>query len=372
MFDPISLQVGGAALGFLGGFFTGNDSEQYLDMAMKQYEGIVPPDLAREIVYTQLMQGGTLTPEQLSRLPEEAQQVVLLQENPEMRQKQAAQLQAMEQLASTGMGAQERFALEQSRLKAAQDAQARMQGIMQQYAQMGRGGGPAAMLAQVQGLQQTEQNEYMANLQAAAMAAENRRSAIQAAMSGASQLRQQDLGVEESNVQAMRQRQLFDIQNAMARQQWNAQAAQQANMMNLQRQQQVMDRNIQMGNEELRRRMYEAPMEMFRNQMMLAQGKAGVYQNRANIEQQQAAAAGQNWANLGSGIAGIGTAMQQQQNFRDMYNLKAFDIANRNPLPQPKSIYSGSFQRPNYQFGLGNYGYQSSFNPDDFMFNSYF
>ena len=326
-----ALSLLGTGVSLFGGLLSGNDSEQYLDMAMKQYEGIVPPDLARAIVYTQFQQGGQLTPEQLSQLPIEAQQVVLLQENPEMRQKQSAQLQALEQLASTGMGAQERFALEQSRLKAAQDAQARMQGIMQQYAQMGRGGGPAAMLAQVQGLQQTEQNEYMANLQAAAMAAQNRRDAIQAAMSGAGQLRQQDLNVQESNVQAMRQRQLFDIQNAMARQQWNAQAAQQANMMNLQRQQQTMDRNIQMGNEELRRRMYEAPMEMFRNQLALAQGRAGVYQNRANIEQQQAAAAGQNWANIGAGIGGIGTAMQQQRNFDKMMDFNYFNSAMQTP-----------------------------------------
>lgn len=118
------------------------------------------------------MQGGQLTPEQLSKLPEEAQQAILLKESPEMRQKQLAQQQAMEQLATTGMGAQERFALEQSRLKAAQDAQARMQGLMQQYQQMGQAGGPAAMMAQAQALQQTAQSEYMANLQAASMAAE--------------------------------------------------------------------------------------------------------------------------------------------------------------------------------------------------------
>lgn len=346
---PLILQGAGLAASVLGGLFSGNDAEEYMEKAMAQYAGIVPPDLAREIVYTQLQQGGQLTPQQLSKLPEEAQQVALLQESPEMRQKQMVQLQALEQLASTGMGAQERFALEQSRLKAAQDAQARLKGVMQQYQQMGRAGGPAEMMAQAQALQQTEQNEYMANLQAASMAAENRRAAIQAALTGAGGVRQQDLGVEQANVEAMRQRQLFDIQNARSRQLESAKMAQEANMLNLRRQQAIMDANIQQQNEELYRRMYLAPQQMFANQMRLAEGRAGVYGDRAAFEQGQAQRRAQNWANIGGAIGGIGGAlgeMEKANQFQDA--LASFQARQAMPgaasqVYKPQSSY---FQSP--------------------------
>ena len=313
--------VGMMALPMLGSIFgglfdQGADVDAIVQEMINQYSGIVPPDLAKAIVYTQFEQGGRLTPEQLSKLPEEAQKVVLLQENPEMRQKQMAQMQAMERLAATGMGPEERFALEQSRMKAAQDAQARLKGLQQQYAQMGQAGGQAAFAAQLGTLQQTAQDEAMANMQAAAMAAANRRAAIQQAASMAGQLRAQDLGVEQANVEARRQRQIFDIQNAMSRQQYNAQMAQQANMMNLQRQQQIQDMNIKMANEEAYRQGYLAPQQMYANQMQLAQARANALGTKAGLAQQQnqAAAAAMGGAITGFGQLGLGMSQMSQAN----------------------------------------------------------
>lgn len=316
-FGPAGTFLGSSIGSLLGGLFDDDDAaaKEAIENALAQYAGIVPPDLAQAIVYAQFQQGGKLTPEQLSKLPEEAQKVVLLQENPEMRQKQMAQMQAMERLAATGMGPEERYALEQSRLKAAQDAQARLKGLQQQYAQMGQAGSQGAFAAQLGALQQTSQEEAMANMQAAAMAAANRRAAIQQAAGMAGQLRAQDLGVEQTNVEAKRQRQIFDIQNAMARQQYNAQMAQQANIMNLQRQQQIQDMNIKMANEEAYRRGYLAPQQMFANQMALAQGRAGAYQAQAGLAAQQAGAQAQGFSNIVSGLAQAGATLARGNNW---------------------------------------------------------
>lgn len=311
----------GGGMSVLGGLFglgggDGGASEQ-IQKAMALFDGIVPPDLAKSIVYTAYQQGGTLTPQQLSSLPIEAQEVIKLQEKPEMRQRQEAQLSALERLARTGMGPQEKLAMEEARLRAGQEAQSRQKGLLQKYQEMGQGGSTASLMAQLQAGQDTAQNEMLANMRAAAMAAENRRSAIQQAMAGAETMRARDLGVEQSNVEAARERQKFDIQNAIGRQQLNAQYAQKANEENLRRQQAIMDMNIKQQNDEAYRRGYLAPQQMYANRMDLARAKAGIYGQQANLAQNQAQARAQGWGNIFGGLGnvamGYGNMLQNQR-----------------------------------------------------------
>jgi len=271
---------------------------------MAQLEGLVPPDLAKAIAYTQYQQGGVLTPEQLSALPIEAQEVIQLKESrQEGRAEQKAALDVLKQLSETGMGPQERAALEMARLKSAQDFQANIKSLQQSAAQRGMGGSQSDFAAQLAAAQQGSQNAAMENLQAAAMAAQNRQAALQNYMAGAQGLRQQDLSIDQSNVEARRQRQLFDIQNARARQASNAQMAQQANLYNLQRQQEAMDKNVGQANQEALRVGYLAPQLMYQNALGLARAKAGVYGERAGLAQQQSQAQAQGMANLFGGIS---------------------------------------------------------------------
>jgi hypothetical protein len=184
---------------------------------------------------------------------------------------------------------------------------------------MGQGGASStqALMAQLQAGQDTAQNEMLANMKAAAMAAENRRAAIQQAMAGAEAMRGRDLSVEQYNIDAARERQKFDIQNAIARQQFNARSAQEANLENLRRQQSIMDKNIGQSNQEIYRRQYLAPQQMYQNQMELARQRAGIYGQQANLAQNQAQARAQGWGNIFGGIgnlaSGYGKAMQDQR-----------------------------------------------------------
>lgn len=320
--EPMTLSLLGGGVGLLGGLFgLGGDggASEYIQKAAGLFDGIVPPDLAQAIAYQMYEQGGALTPQQLSALPIEAQEVIKLQEKPEMRQRQEAQLSALESLARTGMGPQEKLAMEEARLRAAQEAQARNQGLLQKFQQMGQGGASStqALMAQLQAGQDTAQNEMLANMKAAAMAAENRRAAIQQAMAGAEAMRGRDLTVEQYNIDAARERQKFDIQNAIARQQFNARSAQEANLENLRRQQSIMDKNIGQSNQEIYRRQYLAPQQMYQNQMELARQRAGIYGQQANLAQNQAQARAQGWGNIFGGIgnlaSGYGKAMQDQR-----------------------------------------------------------
>ena len=322
----IGTAIGAFAGGMLGSLFDeGPDVQAYIDEMAKLYEGILPPDLSKAIVYAQYKQGGTLNPQQLSQLPVEAQQAVQLVESPEFKQKQKVQLQQLEQLAQPGMGPQQMLALEQSRRAAAGDAQARFKSLMQQYQQMGQVGGGASLAAQLQSAQAADDREAMSNMQAAAMVAENRRNAIQQAFQAASGMRQQDLQVNQYNTENRRQKQMFDIQNAMTRQQLNAQYANQANMYNLQRQQQVADMNLQQLNQETYRQQYLAPQQMFQNQMAIANAKAGVLAQKAGLAQQQAQMQSQANMNFMTGVAQMGMSygnMQQNQQMMDMYGAK--------------------------------------------------
>lgn len=307
---PAGIALGASLGGMFGGLFDDStaDIEAAIQNAIKQFEGIVPPDLAKAIVYTAYQQGGQLTPQQLSALPIEAQQAILLKEDPKNKARQLALQSMAEETAQTGYDPQARFALEQSRLKAAQDFAANLKSIEQQSQQRGLAGSGASLAMQLAASQQTAQNEYLQNLQSAALAMENKRGALAQAMSGAQSLRQQDLAVDQSNVEAKRQRQIFDMQNQMSRQQMNAQMAQQANLYNLQRAQQVADKNIQQQNEENYRLGYLVPQQMFANQLGLASAKSNVYQNQAKMYGQQAGAEGQGWANIFSGIGQAGAA----------------------------------------------------------------
>ena len=373
---PLGPVVGSFVGGMLGSLFDeGPDVQAYIDEMAKLYEGILPPDLSKSIVYAKYKQGGSLTPQQLSQLPIEAQQAVQLVESPEFKQKQKVQLQQLEQLAQTGMGPQEMLALEQSRRAAAGDAQARFKSLMQQYQQMGQVDSGASLAAQLQSAQAADDREAMSNMQAAAMASDNRRNAIQQAFQAASGMRQQDLQVNQYNTENRRQKQMFDIQNAMTRQQQNAQYANQANMYNLQRQQQVADMNLQQLNQELYRQQYLAPQQMFQNQMAIANAKAGVLAQKAGLAQQQAQMQSQANMNFMTGLAQMGMSYgnyQQNEQMMNMYGAKEGLIKTdsgqwiKNTLPSVAPLAanigtapipsSSNFQMP--QFGGYNNAYQ--------------
>jgi len=310
---PAGMAIGSFLGGAIGGLFDSDESQEYMQKALEQYEGLIPPDLAKAIIYTQYQQGGQLTPEQMQSLPIEAQKAIQIVESPEMRQKQEVQRQNLEQLARTGMGPQELLALEKVRRTTASDAQARLKSLMAKRQEMGQVSGGDTLASALQINQAADDRAAMDAMQASSMAAENRRSAIKQAYDAATGMRNTDLDVTKANAENERAKQQFDIQNAFTRQRENAAARERAQRANVERQQNVIDKNIAQQNAELRRRSYEAPQLMWENQMGLAKAKSDIYSNQSKNEIDRAKADAENWKNIASGIGDIGGGFTQQR-----------------------------------------------------------
>jgi hypothetical protein len=214
---------------------------------------------------------------------------------------------------------------------------------MGKYEQMGQAGGGASLAAALQSNQAADDQASMQAMQAASMAAENRRSAIKQAYDAASGMRAADLDVNKANVENERQKQMFDIQNAVNRQKANAAARAQAQQFNIERQQSIMDKNVAQQNEEALRRGHTAKQLDWQNRFGLAKAKADAYSSRADIEQQRGEARAKNWMSLGTGGAKIFGSLSGSGDNEDTIDSK------------DKS--SGTSNISNDRFKLGNYNF---------------
>jgi hypothetical protein len=156
-------------------------------------------------------------------------------------------------------------------------------------------------------------------------------------------MRAADLDVNKTNVENERQKQMFDIQNAINRQKANAAARAEAQRFNIARQQEVSDKNIAQQNAEALRRGYTAKKDMWENQFNLAKAKADAYSGRAGIEQQRGADRARNWMELGRGGAQIFGTLSGSGDNED--------------TTDSKNKSSGTSNISNDRFKLGNYNF---------------
>jgi hypothetical protein len=314
IFGPIGAGIGGLVGGIAGLFSDDEDPNAALREQQARLDRINLPDLTRAIDLQDYEVGPLLTAERRAALPIEQQAAIELIENPEMRAKQLANLQALERLAQTGgLGPQERLALEQVALKSSQDLSRNLKAMESEAQQRGQFGGPAMLAAQLVGIQQASQDETMRAQQAAAMAAQNRRDALQAAMAGSERMRGMDLGAEQANVEARRRKQEFDIANSLAREEANINRAQAANISNVDAARRTSMMNTQGRREEALRRGYLAPQIMAQNELAKAGAYGTLAGTQAQLAQQQNVASGQNWANIaGAGLGVAGTMLKDR------------------------------------------------------------
>lgn len=349
--------------GIIGANAAAEESERAMGLlndAVRRIDALKIPDITKRIIYQQYMQSGSLTPETLTSVIEEHAPVALLTENPAMRQKQEQAVSEFEKISKTGLGAPDKLALEKARRSAAQDAMARMATIESQAKQRGQFGGGAQLAMQMKAAQDADDRQAMENLQIAANAAQNRQNALANLMSGAGQIRQQDLAVEESNVQAKRLRDQQIMQNAVARAQWNAQNRQNVNQLNLQRQQQIADANTQQYNQEQYRRGYLAPMQQYQMEMQKQQAIANLYGQKAGVHMLQGQNKAQMWNQIGRGVAsgamdigggiagGAGGGMTPQALQQQAY---------LNYMSQPNNFNQSSIPLESYYDTGGNMGF---------------
>jgi hypothetical protein len=197
---------------------------------------------------------------------------------------QAAQLSALEGIsgvAETGLGAEDRLALEEIKRQAAGQAQAQRATTLQQMEERGMGDSGASLIAQLSSGQQAADTAAMQGMRQAAQAQQARMAALGQQANMASGMQGQQLGLAGQKASAADAIAQFNTQQRMGVQSQNLAARQ--NVAN----QGTATRNQQ--------EMYNKALiqQQFQNEMAKATGVTGQQSQMAGNLQQQAASAQQ-------------------------------------------------------------------------------
>lgn len=304
---PVGAIVGGIG-GLISGLFSDDNSEEITRLrkeAVDLYNKFGPVDLSDPVLVRQLVQAGELSPNFEQYV--ETEKSKKIEENPEMRREQRAALDAIKQLSRTGLGVEDRVAMNQLRNQAAQDAQARQQQIIQQMAQRGQAGDGAELAMQIAGTQSGAQQLSEGADRMAAQASAARRNAIGQLFQGAGQMRGTDLDLARSNTDIENKDIDFRNVNSLQRQNRNVDRSNRAQEFNVNRQQNVSDTNIGMSNRELYRQR-QAKRDYFNDQLNYSNAKAKALQGQADALAGEDSANNQSFSDMWSGIGGIAQA----------------------------------------------------------------
>lgn len=323
--------LGGAVIGAIAGSGDRAKAQQAMQAAFDQINAIgAPPDLSAEIIRQNLQQVGVYTPALEQAITQDVSKVSQIQEDPSLRNAQTNALQGLQQRGATGLTAVERGAFNEARNKAAKEAEAKREQVIQNLAQRGMGGSGAEIAAQLGASQNSDQELAAEGDRLAATAAQNALQATAQAGQLGGQIRGQDFSVAGTKAQAEDALNQFNISNQIARQQRNIASQNTAQQGNLAEQQRISDTNINAANAE-KLRQAQAKQQLWNNQAQLAgmksnalTGQAQQYQKQGDTVAGQITGVGQG---VGSAINAIG-AQQQQQNFWDkLLNKPAADTA---------------------------------------------
>lgn len=285
-----------------------------------------PPDLSKEIIMQKFQQVGIMTPdleEDLSSSMPESE-LAKIKEDEGLKSTQLQALGRMGQLSKTGLGAEDRAALNQIRAQVQRDAEAKRQQVASQMAAQGMGRSGASLVGQLMAGQEAQN---LASQQSDQVAAQAQARALQALMSQSQmsgQLQQQGLNVQETAGRALDERNRFLQENSIARQRANVGALNAAQAANLAEQQRAADANTQLANAEKLRQSAEQGQYYDRKLgygQALSNAKLGQASNYAN----QAANTAGMFAGIGQSLGQGAAAYGQFQSQRDQTNMLAAD-----------------------------------------------
>lgn len=297
--------AGGASLaGGIMGYMASKDAmkaaQNAAAAAAAQYNGIVPPEV-KQLILEEYKRAGTYTPEMEDAFDAGVSQYQQVQENPEMLQAQKGALEMLRQRSATGLGPEDRAALNQVRGEVQRDAQAKNEQIKQDMQARGLGGSGSELAMQLAASQESAGRSSEEADRLAAQASQNALAALSQYTNQANSLQGQDLGLQSAKAQAADEMNRFNVQNKQAAESANTQYANQGQMYNLDQDQAVANANTQQSNSE-QTRQEEAKQSRFGNQMALASGRANALNNQANNYMQQGQNTAQMWSGVGSGV----------------------------------------------------------------------
>lgn len=305
----LASSIGGS---IIGGIASGDDKKKAQE-ALDRADAIInnlqlPPDQSRPIIIQELKSAGVWKPEMEQHIDAGISKVSQIKEDPAFKEKQMATLNALQQIADTGMTATGRAEYNKVRAQAQQDAEAKRQQILQQMQMRGMGGSGAELAAQLSAAQGSANEQAAAADRIAAEQEQAKMSALGQLGGLAGQVRGQEFGIEQAKAGAADAFKMFDVQNQLAQQARNVASKNEAAKYDVMNQQRLSDANIAAANQELQRQRqgemqnYAAAAQRAGLQAQQAGARAGQYQ-------QQAQNTAQGWANMGSGLGGMLTTI---------------------------------------------------------------
>lgn len=295
-------------MGMLSDIFGGGDdaSQRYLQQALQAYQNVAIPTTEQSRVSDLPMQTvqGTVTPEDIQVTDQGATDYTNIALDPTTRAAQKDALQQYIDIANAGgLDAESKLALQQ--ILDATNAQSRgAQGAIMNEAQaMGQGGGDFALTQRAIAAQAASNNAANQGMQAAAIAEQNKREALNAMANIGGSINAADFGqaaekaratdaINAANVTARNTAAGQDVANKIQTGEFNVNTAQGVNAANTGAGQNKVYYNASL------------PQQRFNNELAKASGIAGVSGSQANAAQN---AANANLAFTGSLLGTAGT-----------------------------------------------------------------
>lgn len=303
------MAIGSAAAPIIGGLVGNvmaqgdrNKAKQAMKAALAELRAVgFPPDLSKEIIFKEFESAGILTPEMEEDIELADTEFRTIQEDPALREAQLQALNKFKQQSETGLGAEERAALNQIQQATRQDVRAKQEQILADAARRGQAGGGAALIAQLQASQAGADQASQQGNELAALIAQRVRQGAQDMSGAAGSLRSQDYGVASDRARAIDERNRFLNQNAVARQMRNVSSRNEAQQYNLQNAQRLGEMNTNLANQE-KLRQNEAERQFYQDKLNLAQAKANARTGQQQFYQDQAKQTQEMFTGLGKSV----------------------------------------------------------------------
>jgi hypothetical protein len=281
----IGSSIGGIVGGIIGGDKASGDRSKgqgYAEQAFNELLGIgLPPDLSKEIIMQKFQEAVIMTQELEQEINLTHSKMADLQESPETRDAQMEALNTFKSLSKTGLGAQDKAALNQVRDQVQRDLEGKRQQILQNMQQRGMGGSGAELITQLQASQGSANQASLEGDRLAAMAQERALGALGKSADLAGNIRGTDYDVMSNKARAADELNRFNVQNQIGTQRQNIGAKNLAQANNLSNKQNIMNKNVAMANEE-KDRQNEAQRTYWLDQMNRSKVRSGAYDDAAS------------------------------------------------------------------------------------------
>jgi len=301
--------VGGSVV---GGLMQSSENKKFraqmqaqIGAAMQELDAVgMPPDLSAKLIYEELKQQGTLTPELEKEINLQHSEMANLKERSEGRETQIDALNKLRGITEQGLSPQDMAALNKTRQMVGKDTEAKRQQILQQAAARGQSGSGYELMAQLNAAQAGADQMSQGGDELAALRSQARIEALAKLGSAGSQLRSQDTAFDTDKAKSEDIISQWNTSNSREVQARNVAAQNQAQAANLASKQQISNQNAGLYNAELLRQKQEQGA-LWDREMQRAQSRANARLGAAGQTMQMGAPQ----SVLGTIIGGLGQAV---------------------------------------------------------------